>query len=1124
MALLLFSLALLLEPQHQVAQAQNATRTPATPTTTPDNLEKAPSSTDANTIQSDAAEALLDAQVNALIAKMSPSERVGQLFMITFEGNDTSFESDIAELIYAYHVGGLVLSPQNGNFSNAKEQDTPQQVATLVNRLQALAYGYLVPPTGTLQSLTTTGELPPGFVSLAEKTSVPALSIPLFIAVEQMGDDLPHTALRRNFTALPTQMALGATWDPELTRRVGQIVGRELRAVGVNLLLGPTLDVVEQPRTDAIGALGVHTFGGDPTWVSQMSSAYIAGVHEGSGGDVATIVRHFPGQGDVDRLPDQEVATIQREQTELARVSLAPFTSVTRKLSTILRADGDAGATDGMMTGHTRYSALQANNPGRNLPLSLDQELDTLLHQAPFADWRAGGGLIMSSALGVPALRPYFEAAQDHPYRRIALEAFTAGHDLLYLDEPNADQDWAIEKQHMIEAIVFFQGRYAQEPDFAARVDNSLRRILRLKLRLYDSSEPVTDAIFGSIATPPATGIETATLTITNTGVGSASVTPVLTVTLPLTSARAPTSSLLSAQPLPLTATVAQTATLSITQAQTITLPTTLESPLIPLTSVWVQAPELVVFQSENRAEADKVMEQVARESVTLLYPDPQAGGDVLMAPEANDHLLIVTDSRPLRECAQCTTDPALGADKLAEIMLALYGPNATGQLRADQVVSITFDELAELLNATQADETGLGETPPIQANPVQANALLTPTLAAGVATTQTEEAETELPADRANKIAETERLIEESNWLIFAMLDVKPEEYPSSTVVKQFLSQRSEQLGGKRVVVFGLNAPYFLDATEVSKLTAYYGIFSKTQKSLESAVRALFRSHLPIGAPPVDVPGTRFAALAERLKPDPTRRLELQILLGEQIVSLDGTSGTNSLALYAGDIIRISVGPILDLNGHLVRDGTQVQFQLQYQGENLPLTMEPVGTRNGSAVRDVPLDRPGLLQIVAGSEAASTGEAVELTVQANLSGNPVRPAPRSPLPTNTNTVTSTMPITTGTGSGQGSAPAPVDERRVNLVTLVIALLTIVITLSLLLIVQIWILPRHMLVRSMLWATIFGLAAYILYGIGLIPGANALRDALHSLGPVVVVFIAMLLPLLWLQLSTEQPE
>ena len=44
---------------------------------------------------------------------MSVADRVGQLFLITFDGNDVGFESDIAELIYGYRVGGVVLDPYN---------------------------------------------------------------------------------------------------------------------------------------------------------------------------------------------------------------------------------------------------------------------------------------------------------------------------------------------------------------------------------------------------------------------------------------------------------------------------------------------------------------------------------------------------------------------------------------------------------------------------------------------------------------------------------------------------------------------------------------------------------------------------------------------------------------------------------------------------------------------------------------------------------------------------------------------------------------------------------------------------------------------------------------------------
>jgi len=42
-------------------------------------------------------------------------------------------------------------------------------------------------------------------------------------------------------------MAIGATWDPANARDVGQIVGRELAAMGVNLLLGPVVDVLNNP-------------------------------------------------------------------------------------------------------------------------------------------------------------------------------------------------------------------------------------------------------------------------------------------------------------------------------------------------------------------------------------------------------------------------------------------------------------------------------------------------------------------------------------------------------------------------------------------------------------------------------------------------------------------------------------------------------------------------------------------------------------------------------------------------------------------------------------------------------------------------------------------------------------
>jgi hypothetical protein len=87
---------------------------------------------------------------------------------------------------------------------------------------------------------------------------------------------------------------------------------------------------------------------------------------------------------------------------------------------------------------------------------------------------------------------------------------------------------------------------------------------------------------------------------------------------------------------------------------------------------------------------------------------------------------------------------------------------------------------------------------------------------------------------------------------------------------------------------------------------------------------------------------------------------------------------------------------------------------------------------------------------------------------------------------------------------------------------LVVALMTMLATISLLLVVQVRVLPRQTLVHSMLWAVNCGLAAYILYGLGLLPGGGWLQGSLRVWGVGLVVFIAMLLPLVWLQLRTNE--
>ena len=97
----------------------------------------------------------------------------------------------------------------------------------------------------------------------------------------------------------------------------------------------------------------------------------------------------------------------------------------------------------------------------------------------------------------------------------------------------------------------------------------------------------------------------------------------------------------------------------------------------------------------------------------------------------------------------------------------------------------------------------------------------------------------------------------------------------PTPAALSEFLAKRSDGLRDKRLVVFAFAAPYYLDTTEISKLTAYFGVYAHTAPFLETAVRALFREFTPVGAPPVTVTGINYE-LINQLEPNPGQIISL--------------------------------------------------------------------------------------------------------------------------------------------------------------------------------------------------------------------------------------------------------
>lgn len=398
--------------------------------------------------------------VRLILNSMTPEERVGQLFLVTFTGTDTAPGSPIHTLITRYHIGGVVLQAGNDNFTSP---NTLQQVQTLIGNLQNAEWVNSSTPI-----VNSTGErISPAYV-------------PLFIGIAQEGDGYPTDQILSGLTPLPSEMAIGATWNPALAQQVGEVRGRELAALGFNLFMGPSLDVLESPSISG-GDLGTRVFGGDPFWVGEMGRAYVSGLHKGSQGKLLAIAKHFPGVGSADRLPDEEVSTVRKSLEQMKQIELAPFFAVTGG------AASPEAAVDGLLVSHIRYQGFQGNIRATTRPISFDpQALAQIMALPQFSQWYANGGLLVSDNLGANSVREFYASGGGQFQARVAArDAFLAGNDILYLGNIKSN-DAPDTHTTIVRILDFFAQKYREDSAFAQRVDVSVARILAAKLGLYD--------------------------------------------------------------------------------------------------------------------------------------------------------------------------------------------------------------------------------------------------------------------------------------------------------------------------------------------------------------------------------------------------------------------------------------------------------------------------------------------------------------------------------------------------------------------------------------------------------------------------------------------------------------
>jgi beta-N-acetylhexosaminidase len=477
---------------------------------------------------------------------------------------------------------------------------------------------------------------------------------------------------------------------------------------------------------------------------------------------------------------------------------------------------------------------------------------------------------------------------------------------------------------------------------------------------------------------------------------------------------------------------------------------------------------------------------QMAQDTITLLYPSREELALRLpRSPRLGEDIVVFTDAREVRECELCPPMYLLDPQLVRDTILRLYGPDASDQVDPDRISAHTFAELRSFL------------------------AFETPDLAP---------------------------LLREADWIVFAMLDVAVEAQPSSGALKDFLKEWRGGLENKSVVVLAYGSPYYLDTTEVSKLTAYYGIYSKTEPFVDASVRALFQEFPPQGRSPVTVDGVDYD-LAEVLSPDPSQ--EISVDRADKPPQTDGTP--EPVELEVGDSVRVRSSVIVDHNGNPVPDGTPVTFVAYYLQEQVE-RRQMAATVDGVAEATITLELAGQIEIRAFSEPAMNSRplvvimgdtTVFLTPTPTATPTPTPTSTPTPTPTLTATPTPTLtPVPSPTAVAEVPLPPP-PEPRVRWLDLLLALVGMAAAAGAVFFSAVGLGFRSNGSpnpgRLALWSGVLGLLGYLFYGVGL-PGSRVLENVTPGVRGLIIGLLFGLLPLAyavilaWRERRAEQPQ
>ncbi|UJF32115.1 beta-N-acetylhexosaminidase [Paenibacillus hexagrammi] len=332
------------------------------------------------------------------VEAMTLSQKIGQMLIAGIDGTEDSEQT--RRLIQSDRIGGIIFYKNN-------IQNTVQFVQ-LVNALKRDNEGN---------------------------------PVPLWLSVDEEGGRV--TRLPDELQKTPSNQVIGQMNRPQLAYDIGSLLGKELKAFGLNMDFAPVLDINSNPKNPVIGD---RSFGNNASIVTKLGIQAMKGLQAEQ---VIPVVKHFPGHGDTSVDSHVGLPVVLNSLDRLRKLEFVPFAEAVKEKA------------DAVMVAHILLPKVDADYPAS---MSGKIMTDLLRKEMGFE------GVIMTDDMTMGAI------VKNYTIGEAAVQAVSAGANVIMVGHEYSN----------VETVVQELTRAVEDKRISMNaIDESVTRIIRLKDRYH---------------------------------------------------------------------------------------------------------------------------------------------------------------------------------------------------------------------------------------------------------------------------------------------------------------------------------------------------------------------------------------------------------------------------------------------------------------------------------------------------------------------------------------------------------------------------------------------------------------------------------------------------------------